>query len=49
MDSVITFLDKWNIDDYVIAVVKGAVITFLLNMVIFFFVIKERSIVYRKD
>lgn len=43
MDSVITFLDKWNIDDYVIAGVKGVVITFLLNMVISFFRNKRKK------
>ena len=36
MDSIIAFLDKWNNDDYVIAGVIGAVITLLLNIVIFF-------------
>lgn len=43
MDSIIAFLDKWNIDDYVIAGVIGAVITLLLNIVISFFRNKRKK------
>ena len=43
MDSIITFLDKWNLVDYVIAGVIGAVITYLLNIVISFFRNKRKK------
>ena len=43
MESIITILDKWNIDDYAIAGVIGAVIAYLLNAAISFFRSKRKK------